>query len=81
MSMYGEDDFVACLAFVGTQPSDSFKQRQTVAERDARLRYHDAVETFCINWFKGKPIDGQWAAFLSAFLKWQVEKAKEKNSV
>lgn len=68
MSMYGEDDFVACLAFAGTPPHINHADEYL----ESRRRYHDAVETFCINWFEGKPIDGQWAGFFTAFLHWQA---------
>ena len=74
MSMYKEDDFAACLAFVGKQPSERYKQRQTVAEREARLRYYDQVWTFCKHWFKDSPLDSKWADFLPVFLKWQEGK-------
>lgn len=76
MSAYGEDDFIACLAFVGTVPPPDFRFYipGKMAHLNERLRYHDAVETFCSNWFKGKPIDGQYAGFLAAFLKWQEDK-------
>jgi len=75
MSMYSEEDFVACLAFTGPPQPIMFTGKHI----QKRLRYQDDVETFCANWFKGKPIDGQWAGFLTAFLHWQQNKKENTN--
>lgn len=61
-SNYGEDDFVAFLAYAGppAQPAD----------RDTRLDQIELAEKFCESWFNGKPIDGQWAGFYTAYKNW-----------
>ncbi len=60
-SNYGEDDFVAFLAYAGPPAQH---------DRIARLDQIHMAEDFCEQWFAGKPIDGQWAGFYTAYKNW-----------
>lgn len=61
MSNYIDDDFVAFLAYAGPPAQH---------DREARLIQIDMAEEFCLSWFKGKPIDRQWAGFYTAYKNW-----------
>lgn len=71
-SNYGEDDFVAFLAYAGPPAT----------EMQARLTQINMAEEFCQSWFAGKSIDGQWAGFYTAYKNWfrRMEWAKQTNN-